>query len=813
MKKRIHIFKKITYVVMATLVFAACQNLDLPPLGAYDTDPSVVKINYPLEGAAIKVFEDPASIDIEIEIHDDHVVSEISVSLNGTEIANLSSFSNPRNIIETITYDGLVNGEYVLSVTSTDIDGTSTTAEVNFTKEPPYTPTFDGEILYMPFDGDYRDQVNGSLATQVGTPGFSGSGYASANAYKGTPSSYITMPTEGLLNPEFSAVFWIKTNPIPDRAGILTISPMDTSNPTNQNNRSSGCRLFRENVGGNQVLKLNIGSSGDNWFDGGVTAALPLGQWAHVAISIGAAEAAVYINGQLVSGHGFPGLDWTGCDLLSIGSGAPRFVEWGHLSEESPIDELRIFNKALSEGEVQDMAGSAIPYIPQYPGETFYMPFEGNYVNLLGNMAATQVGSPQITTDAHEGSGAYAGATDAYLTYPSVGLTTSEFSASMWYKLDASPDRAGILVAGPEDTANGSFPDIQNLRTHGFRFFRESGAAGFQRFKLNVGQGTGDAWVDGGVAADVPIDAGWVHLAFTISATKAIVFINGAVVKETDITGVDWTGCDVISIMSGVPRFTEWGHLSDNSYLDDLRFFNKALSTGEVGAIYGGEVYFGSTLYIPFEGNNVDIISGSNATGVGTPGFAGEAAVGSDAYAGATDSYLTYPTADLTSNTFSAAMWYKLDATPDRAGILVAGPEDTANGGYPDIQNLRTHGFRFFRESGAAGFQRFKLNVGQGTGDAWVDGGVAADVPIDAGWVHLAFTISPTKAIVYINGTSVKETDITGIDWTGCDILSIMSGVPRFTEWGHKSDLSYLDDLYLFDKTLTQAEIQAIMSQ
>jgi hypothetical protein len=77
----------------------------------------------------------------------------------------------------------------------------------------------------------------------------------------------------------------------------------------------------------------------------------------------------------------------------------------------------------------------------------------------------------------------------------------------------------------------------------------------------------------------------------------------------------------------------------------------------------------------------------------------------------------------------------------------------------------------------------------------------------------LAFTISPTKAIVYINGTSVKETDITGIDWTGCDILSIMSGVPRFTEWGHKSDLSYLDDLYLFDKTLTQAEIQAIMSQ
>jgi hypothetical protein len=216
---------------------------------------------------------------------------------------------------------------------------------------------------------------------------------------------------------------------------------------------------------------------------------------------------------------------------------------------------------------------------------------------------------------------------------------------------------------------------------------------------------------------------------------------------------------------------------------------------------------------MPFEGNNVDIISGSNATIVGTPGFAGEAVVGTDAYAGATDSYLTYPTADLTGSSFSAAMWYKLDINPDRAGILVAGPEDTANGGYPDIQNLRTHGFRFFRENGDAGFQRFKLNVGNGSGDAWIDGGHDADVANDAGWVHLAFTISPTKAIVYINGVVVKEGDITGIDWTGCDLLSIMSGAPRFTEWGHKSDLSYLDDLYLFDKTLTQVEILAIMTQ
>ena len=75
------------------------------------------------------------------------------------------------------------------------------------------------------------------------------------------------------------------------------------------------------------------------------------------------------------------------------------------------------------------------------------------------------------------------------------------------------------------------------------------------------------------------------------------------------------------------------------------------------------------------------------------------------------------------------------------------GPEDTDNAGYPDTQNDRTTGFRFFRENGAEGHQRFKLNVGNGTGDAWVDGGTAADVPNDAGWVHLAFTISQDKDV------------------------------------------------------------------
>ena len=38
---------------------------------------------------------------------------------------------------------------------------------------------------------------------------------------------------------------------------------------------------------------------------------------------------------------------------MSIGSGSPRFNEWGHNSDHSLIDELRIYNKALSADDIK----------------------------------------------------------------------------------------------------------------------------------------------------------------------------------------------------------------------------------------------------------------------------------------------------------------------------------------------------------------------------------------------------------------------------------------------------------------------------
>ena len=490
------------------------------------------------------------------------------------EIASYDEFLDYRIFIEEFVYDNITTGDHVLEVSATDLVGNTTVSVSNFSKEPPYTPLYPGETFYMNFDGSYSELVSVTDADEFGSPGFAPEARVGSGAYAGSPDSYLTFPTDGLLANEFSASFWLKVNATPDRAGVLVIGPPDENNPDAQNNRTSGFRFFRENAGGMQRFKLNVGSGdGDSWFDGGAAADVDptVDQWVHFAFTISDSQCVVYKNGEVVSQNSFTGVDWTGCDILSIMSGAPRFTGWNHRSDESYMDELRLFNMALTQEDVIELIAQA--------DEIFKLDFNGSYTESYSDEDCTEVGTPGFSSDAYEGTSAYQGAADSYLTFPTDGLLNEEFSAVFRYKLNGTPDRAGVLVIGPPDTNN---PDAQNNRTSGFRFFREN-AGGMQRFKLNVGNGSGDSWFDGGSAADVdPNNPQWVQMAFTISSTECVVYIDGQVVSQNAFTGVDWTDCDILSIMSGAPRFTGWNHRSDESLMDNLRIYKKALSQEEI---------------------------------------------------------------------------------------------------------------------------------------------------------------------------------------------------------------------------------------
>lgn len=216
------------------------------------------------------------------------------------------------------------------------------------------------------------------------------------------------------------------------------------------------------------------------------------------------------------------------------------------------------------------------------------------------------------------------------------------------------------------------------------------------------------------------------------------------------------------------------------------------------------EPAYGEIFYMSFDNTFLEYASITEPTIIGAPGFSdGKVSM---AYAGATDAYLEYPLETLANAEFSATFWYNVNPVPDRSGILTASPPDASN-------NLRTSGFRLFREGGATN-QILKLNVGIGEGEVWLDGGAAATInPEEVEWVHIAMTLSATRAALYFDGIVVSEAELTApFSWLNCESLAIASGMPNFVGWNHFSDLSLIDELRIYDKALTQEEIQAQLS-
>ncbi|MDR2147866.1 MAG: LamG domain-containing protein [Tannerella sp.] len=229
----------------------------------------------------------------------------------------------------------------------------------DFPEQPP-KPTVNeqGQIFHMSFEDNYTDSESGKAATVVGNPGYAEGRVG--KAYAGATNSYLTFALSDMkesLTSEFTVAFWYKLNGVPDRAGLVVVGPVDEASPEKMNNRTSGFRIFREGDASTQRVKGNVGNgTNDGWFDspvGDINSAAPV--WKYVTLTCTDGTITLYIDGEVGTTDADRTISWNDCDMMSIGSGAPRFTGWDHFSDLSLFDELRIYNRALTVDEIREI--------------------------------------------------------------------------------------------------------------------------------------------------------------------------------------------------------------------------------------------------------------------------------------------------------------------------------------------------------------------------------------------------------------------------------------------------------------------------
>lgn len=349
------VLKYFLSICLATIVVAGCEP-ELDPITQVnpgsDTEDPTLEINYPVAGKVVRVTQDQTFVNLTVTATDDIELKSVIFILDSVPVDTAKNFKDYRRAIVSYKAENLADGNHSLSVIATDLTGKTVTKFMEFTKvtATPYTP-LDGEKIFFAFEDNLKNQITGTDATAVGSPGFTSGKIG--DAYAGKADSYITYPAIDLTSSsEFAVAFWYKINANPKRGGIISMSA------EGDNNRTSGFRMAHEDSGTQQNLFVNYGiDSTEVWMNPFVKISTTE-DWIHIAVSITDTLATVYVNGEVslttVVTHG---IDWTGVTSITIGSGEPNFVYWLHFSDQSLIDEMHFFNRALTVDEVQMLYG------------------------------------------------------------------------------------------------------------------------------------------------------------------------------------------------------------------------------------------------------------------------------------------------------------------------------------------------------------------------------------------------------------------------------------------------------------------------
>jgi hypothetical protein len=325
-----------------------------------------------------------------------------------------------------------------------------------------------------------------------------------------------------------------------------------------------------------------------------ISTSLTVGAWNHIVLMMDGTNKKIFKNGVEVASTAFSSALTNGSLFRIGGRGATR-------NTNSDFDDLRIYSRALSSAEIQDLASKAPPGAMTASGSQldnippYSLPATGGLVGHW-RMDERTAGSTVADSSGQGNDGTPNGAGGANnLPQPSTSIPSgTNFRDSRSLNFDGTDDYVGILDANslhlttgmtlsawikPTDVAN--YRQIISKFGSSGNYSHEIMLAPTGELRMDVsGNGTNDQSL---VTSGLGLTSGnWYHIAGTFNAGRVTLYVNGVQQATTTLS--------VTSLYPGTTNPSIGRDPAGSQFfkgnIDDARIYNRALSAAEVKALY-----------------------------------------------------------------------------------------------------------------------------------------------------------------------------------------------------------------------------------
>ena len=447
-------------------------------------------------------------------------------------------------------FDGILDDVQIYNYALSDVAvGDLYTAQSTF----PGTAT--DLVADYKFAGDANDatQFGNHAAVNGASPAKDRFGYA-ANAYSFAGAESITADNSVQLNSDNTTIsFWVNVNELPAQGEAYLLSNGGWQERWKISVPPHGKPVFTTNYEG-----------GISDMDSGDGNALPVGEWRHVAMVHDGLKDKIFINGALANEKDVVGALHATKHPLGIGYNP---IDGDNYFNGS-IDEVQIYNRALSNTEIADLyaAQAATPVFNADPVANYTFTGNANDETVFHNNA--QVRGAQLGDDRFgKANKAYAfnGLSDEVTAANSPQLNSDYTSVSFWANVAELPATGEAFVM--------SFGGWQerwkiSLPPHGKPVWTTNNSSGIS----DMDSGDGNTLAPGV----------WKHLVFVHDGTKDLIYMDGAQVAEKNVSGTMNSTTYPLGI--GYNPIDNANYF--NGSLDEVQIYNRALSAAEILALY-----------------------------------------------------------------------------------------------------------------------------------------------------------------------------------------------------------------------------------